>query len=162
MPSLRPELLKLLPQVKHQVQSTAALVLDQPSDVDHDPSETNTITKADAKLIAEALREEIQAGSFERYRKNSLTFMPPFPKETSSEAYTRLYIKMLESPAFLSDEIRIKLWILISLEASDPTLKDKIIRDTLNKIDDTYELWEKEADKKALTLVQLVNEEKSS
>lgn len=158
MPKLSPELLKYLPGGLAS-KCNASNVFEE--DEDKPLSDTGTLTKADAILIAQTIKEELQSGIFERYRKNSLTFTPPIPKETSSDAYTRLYSKMLKSSFALSDELRIKLWILLDLEKNDSSIKDISLREVSEKIDTIFEEWESRADKKGFTLTQFVNEEHS-
>lgn len=158
MPAINPELLKL---IQHKKVSTLDILNDND---DKSPSESGTtLTRADVKAIAEAITDDLKAsdkGILDSYRLNSLTFLPPFPRDHgskySSDAYHHLYLHMMKLPLHQSDEVRQKIWALIEIEKGDISKKSR--REITEKINDKLEEWESISKKESISLTQYINE----
>jgi len=131
-----------------------------------DSGTTLPITDGDAELIAKKMSElKIKNNDpiVDIYRKDSLCVLPPTPVVGhpiyGSEVYQKLYILMLQSGMYVSDDIRRNIWAYIYLAETDSkVLKDDI--DTISdKIDETIGKWTLSCDRK-MSLNTWISEKK--
>lgn len=143
---LLPGLERLL-KAKNASSTTEQLLRRYAGDA-HGPASAagSTLTEADGKIIARALREEErneESKLLDYWRKNGLCAIPPRPRAgESSELYQILYLKMLESPMYVGDDLRRKLWALIYLEDNNPSLKKEEAMKMAPKVDEVISQWE--------------------
>lgn len=119
-------------------------------------SETCAITKQDAIFIAETVKEHLTKPSeLQNYRLRSDIFTPPEPNFFSSNAYKKAFGILLKSPMHKSNELKIKLWALLSIESKTDTTD---LSELAKEMDRLYFEWKSEAMKKSLSFNVYINE----